>query len=93
MLTLYYAPGACSMASHITLEESGAQYETKMLAMAKGEQRSETYLKLNPRGKGPALDVNGEILTENLAILTYLALTLLLSRGVMYLERRFNTGA
>jgi glutathione S-transferase len=75
MLTLYYAPGACSMASHITLEEAGVPYETKMLAMAKQEQRSETYLKLNPRGKVPALDVDGTILTENLAILTYLALT------------------
>jgi len=75
MLTLYYAPGACSMASHITLEECGAQYEPKLLAMAKAEQRSETYLKVNPRGKVPALDVNGTVLTENLAILTYLALT------------------
>jgi len=75
MLTLYYAPGACSMASHITLEESGVPYEAKMLAMAKQEQRSETYLKVNPRGKVPALDVDGTILTENLAILTYLALT------------------
>ena len=75
MLTLYYAPGACSMASHITLEECGVPSEAKMLAMAKQEQRSETYLKVNPRGKVPALDVDGTILTENLAILTYLALT------------------
>ena len=75
MLTLYYAPGACSMASHITLEECGVPYEAKMLAMAKQEQRSETYLKVNPRGKVPALDVAGTVLTENLAILTYLALT------------------
>lgn len=75
MLTLYYAPGACSMASHITLEECGVAYEAKVLAMAKQEQRSETYLKVNPRGKVPALDVNGTVLTENLAILTYLALT------------------
>jgi glutathione S-transferase len=63
------------MASHITLEECGVPYEVKMLAMAKGEQRSEPYLKVNPRGKVPALDVNGTVLTENLAILTYLALT------------------
>lgn len=73
MLTLYYAPGACSMASHIGLEESGAPYETKLISFANSEQRSEAYLKINPRGKVPALSVDGTILTENTAILTYVA--------------------
>ncbi|HZD41589.1 MAG TPA: glutathione S-transferase N-terminal domain-containing protein [Terriglobales bacterium] len=73
MMTLYFAPGACSLASHIGLEEAGAPYEIKPILLAKKEQRTEAYLKINPRGKVPALDVEGEILVENTAILTYLA--------------------
>jgi len=61
------------MASHIGLEESGAPYETKLISFANGEQRSEAYLKINPRGRVPALSIDGAILVENTAILTYLA--------------------
>lgn len=75
MLTLYFCPGACSTASHMALEETGAQYGEKPIFLPKGEQKTETYLKINPRGKVPALDVDGKILTENTAILTYLAKT------------------
>jgi len=73
MLTLYYGPGACSMASHIAIEETGAPYEAKPIMLPKGEQKTEAYLKINPRGRVPALAVNGTVLTENVAILTYLA--------------------
>jgi glutathione S-transferase len=73
MMTLYFSPGACSLASHIGLEETGAPYETKPILLAKGQQRTEAYLKINPRGKVPALSVDGKILVENTAILTYLA--------------------
>ena len=73
MLTLYYSPGACSMASHIGIEETGAVYVEKPTLLAKGEQRTEAYLKINPRAKVPALSVEGRIITENTAILTYLA--------------------
>ena len=48
MLTLYYTPGACSMAAHIVLEESGEHYEGKKVDLAGGEQRTEAYLKINP---------------------------------------------
>jgi glutathione S-transferase len=73
MLTLYYAPGACSMAAHIVLEESGEKYEPKKVDLAGGEQRTETYLKIHPLGRVPALKLdNGEPLTENTAILPYL---------------------
>ena len=73
MLTLYYGPGACSMASHIVLEESGEKYEPKRMDLAKGEQRSESYLKMNPQGRVPLLQLdNGEPLAENTAILPYL---------------------
>ncbi len=73
MLTLYYSPGACSMASHIGLEESGAAYEEKPTLLAKQEQKTEAYLRINPRGKVPSLSVDGNIITENTAILTYVA--------------------
>jgi glutathione S-transferase len=73
MLTLYFSPGACSMASHIGLEETGAPYEEKPTLLPKGEHKTEAYLKINPRGKVPALSVDGKVITENTAILTYLA--------------------
>jgi glutathione S-transferase len=73
MLTLYYANGACSIAPHIVLEESGEAYEARRLDLTKGEQRSEAHLKVHPLGRVPALLLdNGEPLTENTAILPYL---------------------
>jgi glutathione S-transferase len=73
VLTLYYTPGACSMASHIVLEESGEKYEAKKVDLAGGEQRTEAYLKIHPLGRVPALRLDsGEPLTENTAILPYL---------------------
>src|SRR3974390_3062285 len=73
MLTLYFAPGACSMAAHIVLEESGEKYEPRKVDLAGGEQRSETYLKINPQGRVPVLRLdNNEPLSENTAILPYL---------------------
>ena len=73
MMTLFFSPGACSLASHIGLEETGAPYELKPILLAKGQQRTADYLKINPRGKVPALSVDGKILVENTGILTYLA--------------------
>lgn len=69
---LYYAPGACSFASHIALEESGIPYETERLILAQGDQRKPEYLKLNPRGRVPTLVVDDHVLTENVGILTYI---------------------
>jgi glutathione S-transferase len=73
MLMLYFTPGACSLAPHILLEEGGEKYETQLVDMAKGEQRSDLYLEINPQGRVPVLCLdNGEPLTENTAILPYL---------------------
>jgi glutathione S-transferase len=73
MLTLFYAPGACSMASHIVLEESGEKYEAKRMDLSKGEQRTPEYMKINPLGRVPALKLDdGSPLAENTAILPYL---------------------
>ena len=76
MLTLYYAPGSSSMASHLVLEEAGAAYETRSVDEDAGEQRTEAYLQVNPRGKVPALRLpDGSVLVENVAIQTYVART------------------
>ena len=71
-LKLYYAPGACSLASHIALEETGLPYETQKMDLMAGDQRSEAYLRINPRGRVPTLVADGQILTENVGIMTYL---------------------
>ena len=69
MLMLYYAPGACSMASHIVLEDSGEKYEPKKVDLAGGEQRTEAYLKINPLGRVPVLRLdNGDPLADSLSV-------------------------
>ena len=72
-LTLYYAPIACSLVPLITLNESGAPFDVHTVLLAKGQQKTPEYLKLNPKGKVPALAIDGDVLTENVAILTYVA--------------------
>jgi glutathione S-transferase len=73
MITLFYAPGACSMAAHIVLEESGEKYEPKRMDLTKGEQKTPEYMKIHPLGRVPALKLDdGTPLSENTAILPYL---------------------
>ena len=68
-MPLYYAPGWSSMAPHLVLEEAGAEYDLKFLHEDAGEQRSEAYLRINPRCKVPALQLaDGTVLVENTAI-------------------------
>ncbi|TXN62516.1 glutathione S-transferase [Methylobacterium sp. WL6] len=73
MTTLYYAPGACSLAAHIALEEAGAPYDTVRLDLAAGDQRAPEYLAINERGRVPALVAGDWVLTENSAILRHVA--------------------
>lgn len=73
MLTLYYSPGACAMASHIALEEVHAEYELVRIDLKKGEQKTPEYLAVNPAGVTPALVTPEGVLTENAAILPYVA--------------------
>jgi len=71
-MKLYYTPGACSLADHITLEWIGQPYET--VHVSKEERRSSPdYLKINPAGAVPAFEHEGWVLTQNAAILNYLA--------------------
>jgi len=73
MLTLYYAPGTCALASHIALEQAGADYVAQRLDFANQQQRSAEYLRINPKGRVPALVTERGILTETPAILQYVA--------------------
>lgn len=73
MITLYTAPGTCALAPHIALEDAGAEYTTVKIDFAKGQQRSGDYLKLNPKGRVPAMVTDRGILTETPALLAYIA--------------------
>src|SRR5438045_896004 len=73
MLKLYYAPGTCALASHITLAESGADYTSERLDFKSNQQQSPEYLKVNPKGRVPALVTDKGVLTETPAILAYVA--------------------
>ena len=75
MLQLFYTPGACSLASHIALEEVGATYDLQRVDFASGEQRSPAFLAINPKGRVPALATDRGVLTENPVILGYIAQT------------------
>jgi glutathione S-transferase len=72
-LELYFAPDSCARVTLVALEETGHPYELKVVAFVQGQHRSAEYLALNPKGKVPTLVVNGEPLTENVAILSWLA--------------------
>lgn len=73
MLTLYYAPSTCALASHLALEFAGADYRTVRVDFASRQQRSPEYLALNPKGRVPALVTDQGVLTETPALLQYIA--------------------
>ena len=73
MMTLYFAPGASSMAPHIALHEIGEPFEARPLSFRRQESRTAEYLALNPTGQVPTLVIEGRPLTEVAGILFYLA--------------------
>ena len=73
MLKLYYAPGTCALASHITLAEAGAAYTTEKIDFKSNQQNSPEYLAINPKGRVPALVTDRGILTETPAMLAFIA--------------------
>lgn len=71
-MKLYYIPGTCALATHIVLEWIGQPYGIEQVP--RSELRSPAYLRLNPDGMVPTLvEDDGWALTENVAILNYLA--------------------
>jgi glutathione S-transferase len=73
MLKLYYTPGTCALASHIALEEAGADYAAERISFKSNQQTSPEYLAVNPKGRVPALVTDGGVLTETPAILAFIA--------------------
>lgn len=71
-LTLFFSPRACSLACHIALEESGLPFTAKAVKIREGQHRTAAYLQVNPWGKIPSMLVDGEVLTEAHAILSYI---------------------
>lgn len=69
---LCYSPGACSLAPHIVLNEIGVPFTPRKFATAERANQSAEYLAINPKGRIPALVIDGFTLTENPAILAYL---------------------
>jgi glutathione S-transferase len=72
-LTLYFAPGASSMAPHIALHEIGCPFEARPVSFYRNETRSADFLTVNPEGKVPTLLIGDRSLTEVAGILYYLA--------------------
>ena len=75
MIKLYYSPGSCALASHIALEEAGADYEAVRIDFGSDEQKKPDFLAINPKGRVPALVSDKGILTETPAILIFISQT------------------
>ena len=73
MMKFFYAPHTCSLATHIALEEAGAEYEAIRLSFASNDQRKPEYLAVNPKARVPALVTEQGFLTETPALLVYVA--------------------
>jgi glutathione S-transferase len=74
-MKLYYSPGACSLADHIALHEAGMKFDLAKVDLKTHKlEDGRPYTEVNPKGSVPALQFDdGEVLTENVAILTYIA--------------------
>ena len=72
-ITLYHSPGACSMATYISLHEAGTDFTVNIISLKKNEQSTPDYAALNPKKKVPFLVVDGKGLSENVAIQSWIA--------------------
>jgi len=74
-MKLYYAPGACSLASHIVLQETGKSFEIdKLNVPTKTTATGDDFMQINPKGYVPTLKLDdGSVLTEGAVIMQYIA--------------------
>ena len=70
MTTLFMAPYTCARVTAIALEEAGVEFDAHLIRFMRGEHKSPEFKARNPKGKVPALEIDDEVLTENVAILT-----------------------
>ena len=75
MIKLYYTAHTCSLASHIALEDAGAEYFTERVDFRTNQQNSPDYLAVNPKGRVPSLVTDRGVLTETPAMLAFIAQT------------------
>ena len=75
MIKLYYTAHTCSLASHIALEDAGAEYFTERVDFRTNRQNSPDYLAVNPKGRVPSLVTDRGVLTETPAMLAFIAQT------------------
>jgi glutathione S-transferase len=73
MLTLYYSPHTCALASHIALEDAGAAYQSQRIDFGTKQQKSSDYMAINPDGRVPSLVTPRGALCETPAILAFIA--------------------
>ena len=74
-MKLFYSRSSCAFAPHMLLFDAGADFEAVEVNFAANEQNSDAFLTVNPKGRVPALETPNGILTENPAILLYIAQT------------------
>jgi glutathione S-transferase len=72
-LTLFYAPVACSLVPYVALTEAGADFDVRVISYRRGDHLSAEYLRMNPKHKVPVLLIDGAPLSENVAILQWIA--------------------
>lgn len=71
-LTLYYSVLSCSMLPYIALTEAEQDFEVRVVNFGKGDNYSPEFLRLNPNHQVPVLIIDGEPVTENMAILLWI---------------------
>lgn len=72
LFMLYFAPGTCARVAMIALEEARVRYERKLISFVRGDHRADWFRALNPKARVPVLVVDGEPLSESVAILAWL---------------------
>jgi glutathione S-transferase len=73
-MKLYYMPGACSLATHILLRETGAKFDLERVGRDKKTEKGADFMAINPKGYVPALELDdGDVITENVVLHGYVA--------------------